>query len=87
MAWPKEYTKMKRIRNKGEDLEEMLLEMKIGDEPVFDAVNSYEITKVPGGYIYKDEYAGLCFVPEVSATVGAIKHSIAKTEPKKMVTK
>ena len=87
MAWPKEYTKMKRIRNKGEDLAEMLSEMKIGDEPIFDAVNSYEITRCPGGFIYKNEYAGLCFVPEASAGVGAIKHSVAKTEPKKMVTK
>ena len=79
---------MKRIRNKGEDLAEMLSEMKIGDEPIFDAVNSYEITRCPGGFIYKNEYAGLCFVPEVQmATVGAIKHSVAKTEPKKMVTK
>lgn len=78
---------MKRIRNKGEDLEEMLLEMKIGDEPIFDAVNSYEITRVPGGYIYKNEYAGLCFVPEVSAGVGAIKHRSQKQNLKKMVTK
>lgn len=78
---------MKRIRNKGEDLAEMFSEMKIGDEPIFDTVNSYEITRVPGGFIYKNEYAGLCFVPEVNTGVGAIKHSVAKTEPKKMVTK
>ena len=78
---------MKRIRSKGEDLAEMLSEMKIGDEPIFDAVNSYEITRVSGGYIYKNEYAGLCFVPDVNTGVGAIKNSIAKTESKKMVTK
>lgn len=80
---------MKRIRNKGEDLEEMLLEMKIGDEPIFDAVNSYEITRCPGGYIYKNEYAGLCFVPDAPSDdrVGTIKGSVAKTEPKKVVKK
>ena len=78
---------MKRIRNKGEDLAEMLAEMKIGDEPIFDAVNSYEITRCPGGFIYKNEYAGLCFVPEANMGVGVIKHSVAKTDPKKMVTK
>ena len=78
---------MKRIRNKGEDLAEMLSEMKIGDEPIFDTVNSYEITRCPGGFIYKNEYAGMVFVPEVNTGIGAIKHSVAKTEPKKMVTK
>ena len=78
---------MKRIRNKGEDLAEMLSEMKIGDEPIFDAVNSYEITRTIGGFIYKNEYAGMVFVPDANMGVGAIKHSVAKTEPKKMVTK
>lgn len=82
---------MKRIRNKGEDLTEMLAEMKIGDEPIFDSVNSYEITRCPGGFIYKNEYAGMVFVPDVKpesvVKVGAIKPSVAKTEPKKMVTK
>lgn len=78
---------MKRLRNKGEDLAEMLQGLKIGDEPIFDTVTNFEITRVPGGYIYKNEYVGLCFVPEVSAGVGAIKNSVAKTEPKKMVTK
>jgi hypothetical protein len=78
---------MKRLRNKGEDLSSMLKELKVGDEPIFDAVSNYEITRVPGGFIYKNEYAGLCFVPEANTGVGAIKHSVAKTEPKKMVTK
>jgi hypothetical protein len=78
---------MKRLRNKGEDLAAMLKELKVGDEPIFDAVSNYEITRVPGGFIYKNEYAGLCFVPEANTGVGAIKHSVAKTEPKKMVTK
>ena len=54
----------------------MLGELKIGDEPIFDSVTNYEISKVPGGYIYKNEYCGMVYVPEV-----------AKTEPKRMVTK
>ena len=56
---------MKRLRNKGEDLAAMLKELKVGDEPIFDAVSNYEITRTPGGYIYKNEYCGLCF-PEIS---------------------
>ena len=67
---------MKKLRNKGDDLAKMLGELKIGDEPIFDSVTNYEITKVPGGYIYKNEYCGMVYVPEV-----------AKTEPKRMVTK
>lgn len=80
---------MKRIRNKGEDLEEMLSEMKIGDSPIFDEVSSYEITKCPGGYIYKNEYCGLCFVPDAPSgdRVGTIKESVAKTKPEKVVKK
>ena len=78
---------MKRIRNKGEDLAEMLSEMKIGDEPIFDAVNSYEITRTIGGFIYKNEYAGMVFVPDAKETVGSVKNSIIKTESKKTITK
>jgi hypothetical protein len=80
---------MKKIRSKSDDLAEMLNEMKIGDSPIFDEVSSYEITKVPGGYIYKNEYCGLCFVPDAPsvARVGPIKVSVAKTEPKKVVKK
>ena len=78
---------MKRIRNKGEDLAEMLLEMKVGDEPIFDTVNSYEITRTIGGFIYKNEYAGMVFVPDAKETVGSVKNSIIKTESKKTVTK
>lgn len=73
---------MKRLRNKGEDLAAMLKELKVGDEPIFDAVSNYEITRTPGGYIYKNEYCGLCFVPEDKAAV-----PVVKAEPKKTVTK
>ena len=77
---------MKKIRKEGENLEEMLKELKIGDFPILDSATGYEIVKVPNGYIYKNEYIGMVFVPEVEA-VGSIKNSIAKTEPKKAVTK
>lgn len=52
-----------RNRKKGEDLESMLEEMKIGDQPIFDEVTCWDITRVPGGFIYKNEYAGAVFVP------------------------
>lgn len=52
-----------RNRKKGEDLGAILNEMKVGDQPVFDEVTGWDITKVPGGFIYKNEYAGAVFVP------------------------
>ena len=83
-----------QLKNIAKNMNELLAELDEaeenltdGDEPIFDAVNSYEITRCPGGFIYKNEYAGLCFVPEANTGVGVIKHSVAKTEPKKMVTK
>ena len=78
---------MKKIRKEGENLEEMLKELKIGDCPILDSATGYEITKCPNGYIYKNEYIGMVFVPENVEAVGTIKNSIAKTEPKKTVTK
>lgn len=79
---------MKTIRNKTDDLQDILNGMKIGDAPVYDTVTNFEITRVPGGFIYKNEYVGMCFVPDVQkATVGAIKNSVAKAEPKKTVVK
>lgn len=73
------------LRKSDEDLEEMLKELKIG-QTILDTETGYDICKVPNGFIYKNEYIGMCFVPEVEA-VGSIKNSIAKTEPKKAVTK
>ena len=78
---------MKKIRKEGENLEEMLKELKIGDCPILDSATGYEIVKCPNGYIYKNEYIGMVFVPENVEAVGSIKNSIAKTEPKKAVTK
>ena len=78
---------MKKIRKEGENLEEMLKELKIGDFPILDTATGYEIVKVPNGYIYKNEYIGMVYVPDVPESVGTIKNSVAKTEPKKTVTK
>ena len=87
---------MKRIRKENEDLEEMLRELKIGDSPIFDSATTYEITKVPNGFIYKQEYIGMVFVPDfpmicekssAEPKVGEIKNSVAKASPKKAVTK
>lgn len=78
---------MKQIRKAGESLQEYLNELKIGGDSVYDEVTNYEITKCPGGYIYKNEYVGMCFVPDVKESVGAIKNSVAKTEPKKRIEK
>lgn len=55
---------MKQIRKQNEDLGSMIAALKIGDAPIIDSVSGYEIVKVPGGYIYKNEYIGMVFVPE-----------------------
>lgn len=87
---------MKRIRKANEDLEEMLSELKIGDSPIFDEVSTYEITKVPNGFIYKQEYIGMVFVPDFpmvckmeqeAPKVAVIPNSVTKASPKKAVTK
>lgn len=78
---------MKKIRKEGENLEEMLKELKIGDCPILDSATGYEITRVVGGFIYKNEYIGMVYVPDSKETVGNIRNSVAKTEPKKTVTK
>ncbi len=87
---------MKRIRKENEDLEEMLRELKIGDSPIFDSATTYEIIKVPNGFIYTKEYIGMVFVPDFpmvckmeqeAPKVGEIKNSVAKASPKKAVTK
>jgi len=51
-----------RNRKRGEDLQKILEEMEVGDSPVFDEVTAWDITRVPGGFIYKNEYAGAVFV-------------------------
>ena len=74
----------KKIRMANEDLQDLLKGLKVGDGPVYDSLTNYEITRVPNGFVYRHEYEGIVFVPDV---VEGIKGSQAKTEPKKMVTK
>lgn len=74
-----------RNRKKGEDLGAILNEMKVGDQPVFDEVTGWDITKVPGGFIYKNEYAGAVFVPEKEKPI--VKNAVVKTEPKGKIEK
>lgn len=84
---------MKTIRTKEQNLEEMLRELKIGDVPIYDSVSNYEICKVPGGFIYKNEYVGMVFIPEVKAEKKTVsENTVVKTEvkvgrPKKVVEK
>lgn len=83
---------MKTIRNKNQDLEEMLRELKIGEQSIYDEVSNYEITKVPNGFVYKNEYVGLVFVPDFPKGAGkteiaGVPNSVAKTAPKKVVEK
>lgn len=56
---------MRKLRDKTENLEALLKEQKIGDDAICDTVTGFDIIKVPYGWIYKHEYAGLCYVPDV----------------------
>lgn len=51
-------------KRRGDKLEQILAEMKIGDEPIFDEDSAFKIVRVPNGYLYYTEYAGVAFVPE-----------------------
>lgn len=73
---------MKQIRKANEDLESKIAELKIGDAPILDSVTGYEIVKVPGGYIYKNEYIGMVFVPEKTAAEGMPRASRMRTVEK-----
>lgn len=70
---------MARIIRKAEDnLEEMLKDLKIG-QTVLDSETGYDICKVPNGFIYKNEYIGMVFVPDFQKA--------EKAEPKKRIEK
>ena len=76
------------IRKSTDNLEQMLQDLKIGEPPILDTESGYDITRVVSGYIYRNEYIGMCFVPDPpQKEVGTIKHSVTKTEPKQVVTK
>lgn len=73
---------MKRIRKPSDDLSAMINELKVGDSPILDSVSGYEIVKVPGGYIYKNEYIGMVFVPEKVSTGDAPRTTRMRTVEK-----
>jgi hypothetical protein len=50
---------MRKLRDKTENLEQLLKEQKIGGDAICDTVTGFDIIKVPNGWIYKHEYAGL----------------------------
>lgn len=77
---------MKHIRKPNENLEELLRELKIGDNSIYDSETNYEITKVPSGFVYKHEYVGLVFVPDFpdSPTAPACPPDRPKTQPPKI---
>ena len=69
------------LRKSDEDLEEMLKELKIG-QTILDTETGYDICKVPNGFIYKNEYIGMVFVPDEQK-----EKIVNKDAPKKTVTK
>jgi len=78
---------MKHIRKADEDLEELLRELKIGDNSIYDSETNYEITKVPSGFVYKHEYVGLVFVPDFPDEVKQEAPKLAITQPATMAEK
>lgn len=73
------------IRKTTDTLEQMLQDLKIGEPPILDTESGYDITKVPSGYIYRNEYIGMVFVPEKEKPI--VKNAIVKTEPKGKIEK
>ena len=51
------------IRKSTDNLEQMLQDLKIGEPPILDTESGYDITRVPSGFIYRNEYIGMVFVP------------------------
>ena len=77
------------IRKSTDNLSQMLADLKVGDAPILDTESGYDITRTPSGFIYRNEYIGMVFVPDPpqKETVGTIKHSVSKTEPKGKIEK
>ena len=73
------------IRKSTDNLEQMLQDLKIGEPPILDTESGYDITKVPSGYIYRNEYIGMFFVPDKEKPI--VKNAVVKTEPKGKIEK
>jgi hypothetical protein len=73
------------IRKSTDNLQQMLADLKVGDAPILDTESGYDITKVPSGFIYRNEYIGMCFVPDAEKPI--VKNAVVKTEPKGKIEK
>ena len=73
------------IRKTTDNLEQMLQDLKIGDPPILDTESGYDITRVVSGFIYRNEYIGMVFVPEKEMPI--VKNAVVKTEPKGKIEK
>ena len=73
------------IRKSTDNLKQMLQDLKIGEPPILDTESGYDITRVVSGFIYRNEYIGMTFVPEKEKPI--VKNAVIKTEPEKTVIK
>lgn len=73
------------IRKSTDNLEQMLADLKIGEPPILDTESGYDITRVVSGYIYRNEYIGMVFVPDGQKPI--VKNAVVKTEPKGKIEK
>lgn len=69
-------------RKKGEDMNLALKNLKVGDATLFDEVTGFRITRVPGGYIYHSDYAGMAFVPLCYDSAAGIEMKKVEKEEK-----
>ena len=73
------------IRKATDNLEQMLQDLKVGEPPILDTESGYDITRVVSGFIYRNEYIGMVFVPEGQKPI--VKNAVIKTEPKGKIEK
>jgi hypothetical protein len=73
------------IRKSTDNLQQMLSDLKVGDAPILDTESGYDICRVPSGFIYRNEYIGMCFVPDGEKPI--VKNAVVKTEPKGKIEK
>lgn len=72
---------LERVRKRGQSMETFLNNREVGDPGFFDEETEFWIYHVPGGLIYKNEYAGCVFVPYES------KKTMAEKKVEKPATK
>lgn len=65
------------------EMKEKLETMAIGDTIPFPSI-AMRVTRVPGGYLYYNEYCGITFVPETAAPAVRIEPKRPGRPPKVM---